>query len=128
MSSIFVKIISGEVPCYRVAEDNNNLAFLDINPLTKGHTLVIPKNNTDYVFDLDESCFIDLWMFAKKVADVLYKKIKCKRIAVMVLGLEVPHVHIHLIPINSEKDLDLSKARLKFSNEEFEILSTVLFK
>ena len=128
MSSIFTQIISGEIPCYRVAEDNNNLAFLDINPLTKGHTLVIPKKNKDYIFDLDESCFIDLWIFAKKVANVLSEKIQCKRIAVMVIGLEVPHVHIHLIPINSEKDLDLSKVRLQFSNEEFEILSNLLFK
>ena len=128
MSSIFTQIISGEIPCYRVAEDNNNLAFLDINPLTKGHTLVIPKKKKDYIFDLDESCFIDLWIFAKKVANVLSEKIQCKRIAVMVIGLEVPHVHIHLIPINSEKDLDLSKVRLQFSNEEFEILSNLLFK
>ena len=128
MSSIFLKIISGETPCHKVAEDKYNLAFLDINPLTKGHTLVIPKKDIDYIFDLDDSSFTNLWLFAKKVSDVLYTKIKCNRVAVLVLGLEVPHVHIHLIPINSEKDLDLSKKRLKFSQREFKDISDMLFK
>ena len=127
MNSVFSKIISGDIPCYKVAEDINNLAFLDINPLTKGHTLVIPKIEINYIFDLDLKCFNNLWVFARKVADVLDRNIECKRVAVLVLGLEVPHVHIHLIPIKSEKDLNLSKDRFKMTNNEFVILSDLLF-
>ena len=128
MSSIFSKIISGQLPSYKVAEDKNNIAILDINPLKEGHTLIIPKKNIDYIFDLDNDDYARLWLFAKKVADIIYKNIKCKRVAVVVLGLEVPHVHIHLIPINSEKELDFSNARISFSDHDFKNTLIMLTK
>lgn len=119
MASIFTRIINGEIPCYKVAEDEQFFAFLDINPLTEGHTLVVPKLETDYIFDLDDRTLADMSVFAKRVAERLKKNIDCSRVAVVVLGLEVPHAHIHLIPIKSEKDVDFSREKLKFTPEEF---------
>lgn len=126
MASIFTKIINGEIPCYKVAEDENYFAFLDINPLTKGHTLVVPKKEIDYIFDLDEETLSGLMLFAKRVASKIKDNVECNRVAVMVLGLEVPHAHIHLIPINRESDIDLHKTRAKLSVEEFTELSELL--
>ena len=120
MSSIFTKIIQGEVPCYKIAEDENCFSFLDINPLGKGHTLVIPKQEVDYLFDLDEELYGQLFRFARRVAAAIEKTIPCERIGVAVVGLEVPHCHIHLCPINSLNDLDFSNPKLQLSKEEFE--------
>ena len=120
MASIFTRIVNGEIPCYKVAEDENYFAFLDINPLTKGHTLVIPKQEIDYIFDIDDQTLAGMMVFAKKVAKQIGAKIECKRVAVVVLGLEVPHAHIHLVPINSEKDVDFHREKLKLTPEEFE--------
>jgi histidine triad (HIT) family protein len=119
MSSIFSKIASGEIPCYKVAEDKNYLAFLDIFPLVKGHVLVIPKKEIDYLFDLDEETYSGLMAFARKVALAIPMAISCKRVGVAILGLEVPHAHIHLVPLNSERDIDFSKPKLPFTPEEF---------
>lgn len=119
MASIFTKIVNGEIPCYKILEDNDFLAFLDINPLAKGHTLVIPKKEIDYLFDLDDELFAGLHVFAKKVALAIDKFTDHKRVGVAVLGLEVPHAHIHLIPINGLYDIDFSKPKLKLSDEEF---------
>ena len=119
MASIFSKIAAGEIPCYKVAEDKNYLAFLDIFPLVKGHVLVIPKKEIDYLFDLDEEAYSGLMAFARKVALGMVKVIPCKRIGVAVLGLEVPHAHIHLVPLNSERDIDFSRQKLQFTSEEF---------
>lgn len=123
MSSIFTKIVNGEIPSYKVAEDENYYAFLDINPLAKGHTLVIPKKETDYLFDIEDEEFKGLWAFAKKVALAMEKVIPCKRIGVAVLGLEVPHAHIHLVPINGIYDIDFSKPKMKFTPEEFQAIA-----
>lgn len=120
MATIFSKIVRGEIPCYKIAEDDNYLAFLDINPLEKGHTLVIPKKENDYIFDLDDQDYVGLQLFAKKVAKALGKAITCRRIAVAVLGLEVPHTHIHLIPMNDLSATDFTKPKLKLAKEEFE--------
>lgn len=111
MPSIFNKIISGEIPSHKVAENDNHLAFLDIRPLNSGHTLVIPKKETDYIFDLEDQEFADLTLFAKKVAKGIKKAIPCKKVGIMVAGLEVPHVHIHLIPIHAVSDLNFSRAQ-----------------
>ena len=119
MASIFTRIIDGEIPCYKVAEDERYFAFLDINPLTEGHTLVVPKQETDYIFDLDDRTLADMSIFAKRVAERLKKNMDCTRVAVVVLGLEVPHAHIHLIPIKSEKDVDFSREKLKLTPDEF---------
>jgi histidine triad (HIT) family protein len=119
MPGIFSKIIAGEIPSYRIHEDERYYAFLDINPLAEGHTLVIPKVETDYLFDLDDKLLADMMVFAKKVAKAIDKTIDCKRVGVAVLGLEVPHAHIHLIPINSLYDIEFSRPKLKFSDEEF---------
>lgn len=119
MATIFTKIINGEIPCYKVAEDEKFFAFLDINPLTKGHTLVVPKVETDYIFDLDDTTVSEMMIFAKRVAAKIKSQIDCNRVAVMVLGLEVPHAHIHLIPINTEGDVDLKKDRVKLTPDEF---------
>ena len=123
MSTIFSKIIRGEIPSYTVAEDDRYYAFLDINPLTKGHTLVVPKQETDYIFDLDDRTLEGMIVFAKRIARKIEEKIDCKRVAVVVLGLEVPHAHIHLIPINSEKDVDFHREKLRLSPEEFAEIS-----
>jgi histidine triad (HIT) family protein len=117
MATIFTKIIKGEIPSYKVAEDDRFYAFLDINPVQKGHTLVVPKIEDDYIFHLDDKTLADLNIFAKKVALAIEKAVPCKRVAVAVLGLEVPHVHIHLIPISSEGDINFA-AKKSFSPEE----------
>lgn len=119
MASIFSRIIAGEIPSYKVAEDENYYAFLDINPLTKGHTLVVPKKEVDYIFDLDDETLAGMMLFAKRVAAKIKREIACTRVAVVVLGLEVPHVHIHLIPIQSEKDVDFNREKLQLTPEEF---------
>lgn len=119
MPTIFSRIVQGEIPSYKVAEDDRHYAFLDINPIAKGHTLVIPKKETDYIFDLEDSELGDLMVFAKRVAVSIKENLKSKRVAVVVMGMEVPHVHIHLIPMNSEKDIDFRK-KINLSQEEFE--------
>jgi histidine triad (HIT) family protein len=119
MPSIFSRIVSGEIPCYKVAEDDHFLAFLDINPLAKGHTLVIPKKETDYIFSIEDKDYSGLFLFAKKVALAVEKVVPCKRIGIAVLGLEVAHAHIHLVPINTVYDIDFSKPKLVLSKEEF---------
>lgn len=123
MASIFTKIIQGEIPSYKIAEDDRFYAFLDINPLAKGHTLVIPKHETDYIFDIDDANLADMMVFAKKVALAIEANIPCKRIGIAVLGLEVPHAHIHLIPINSVYDIDFKQPKLILDKEEFEEIS-----
>jgi histidine triad (HIT) family protein len=123
MATIFTKIINGEIPAYKIAEDENYLAFLDINPLKKGHALAIPKKEVDYLFDLDDETLSGLSLFAKKVARAIEKVVECKRIAVVVLGLEVPHAHIHLIPLDKESDTHMQNERVKMSQQEFIELS-----
>ena len=120
MASIFTKIINGEIPSYKVAEDENNYAFLDIFPTSKGHTLVIPKHEVDNLFDLPEDEYLDLQKFARKVAKAIEKTIPCNRVGVTVIGLDVPHAHIHLIPINKLSDISFEKEKLKFTPEEFQ--------
>ena len=128
MSTIFTKIINGEIPSYKVAENNKFFAFLDISPLGKGHTLVVPKKEIDYIFDLDDDLLSEMIVFSKSVAVAIKKVIPCNRVGMMVLGLEVPHAHIHLVPIQSESDLDISKTRLQLSKEEFEEIATSIRK
>lgn len=123
MASIFSKIVSGDIPSYKVAENDHFLAFLDINPLAKGHTLVIPKKETDYIFDLDDKEYQELFLFAKKVALAIDKTVQCERVGIAVIGLEVAHAHIHLVPINGIYDIDFSKPKLKLSQEEFQMIS-----
>ena len=118
--SIFSKIISGEIPAYTVAESNDFLAFLDINPLAEGHVLVIPKTEVDYIFDLDDETYVELQLFAKIVAKAIKRAIPCVKIGVAVIGLEVPHAHIHLIPMNSVSDLNFSRPKLSFRPEQLE--------
>ena len=120
MSTIFSKIIRGEIPCYKIAENDNFFAFLDIRPMAKGHVLVIPKHETDYLFDLDDQILSEMIVYSKKIAKAIQKTVPCKRIGLMVIGMEVPHAHIHLIPINAEKDMNLSNPRLKLSEDEFQ--------
>lgn len=119
MPTIFSRIISGEIPAYKIAEDEKYLAFLDINPLVEGHTLVIPKQEIDYIFDIEDELLAGMMVFAKKVAAAIGKTMPCKKVGVVVLGLEVPHAHIHLIPINSIYDTEFSKPKLKLSPEKF---------
>lgn len=118
MASIFSRIIAGEIPCYKIAEDHRFFAFLDINPMKEGHTLVIPKQETDYLFDLEDRLLADMMVFAKKIAVAQKKVIPCQRVAVAVLGMEVPHAHIHLVPIEKETDMLFSNPKLKLSAEE----------
>lgn len=126
MASIFSRIIAGEIPSYRVAEDEKYYAFLDINPLSEGHTLVVPKREVDYIFDLDEAEYAGLQLFAKRVAAAIEKSVPCKRIGVAVIGLEVPHAHIHLVPISSEADMDFRREKLSLSPERMaEIASSI---
>ena len=126
MATIFSKIIAGEIPCYKVAENEHFFAFLDINPLQKGHTLVVPKCETDYIFDLDDNTLSGMVVFAKQIAAKIEKMTGCKKVAMVVLGLEVPHAHIHLIPINSEADVDFHKEKLKLTPEEFvEVMNSI---
>ncbi len=117
MASIFSRIIAGEIPCYKVAEDEHNFAFLDINPLTEGHTLVVPKHEVDYIFNLPDDEYLSLQLFAKRVAEAVEKACPCQRIATAVIGMEVPHAHIHLVPINSEGDLDFRRKKLALEPE-----------
>ncbi len=119
MATIFSRIIAGEIPSYKVAEDDRFFAFLDINPLMKGHTLIVPKQEVDYLFDLDDRTLQDMIVFAKRVAEKIKSKIECKKVAMVVLGLEVPHAHIHLIPMNTESDVDFRKQKLELTPEEF---------
>lgn len=123
MASIFSKIVSGDIPSYKVAENDHFLAFLDIFPLKKGHTLVIPKKEVDYLFDLDEKTYQDLWTFARKVAAGVEAAIPCKRMGVCVLGMEVPHAHIHLVPLDSEGDLNFRNPKKEFSEDEFKVIA-----
>ncbi len=119
MSSIFTKIINGEIPCYKIAEDENHLAFLDAMPLVKGHTLVVPKREVDLIFDLESEEFKNLWCFAQKVAHKVGAAIPCIRVGIAVVGIEVPHAHIHLVPLNSMQDLNFGNERLKLTPEEY---------
>jgi len=128
MASIFTKIIQGEIPSYKVAESKDFYAFLDINPLAKGHTLVVPKKEVDYIFDLDEANYKELFGFAKKVATAIDKSIPCKRVGVIVFGLDVPHAHIHLIPINQASDMSLSSPKLKLSSDEMNEIAAKISK
>ena len=126
MASIFSRIVAGEIPCYKVAEDDKYFAFLDINPLAKGHTLVIPKQEVDYYFDLDDDTLAGMTIFAKRIAHKIKEQTGCKKVAMVVLGLEVAHAHIHLIPMNSENDVDFRREKLKLTPEEFaEIASSI---
>jgi histidine triad (HIT) family protein len=123
MPSIFTRIINREIPGYIVAEDENHIAFLDINPLNEGHTLVVPKQEVDKLFDLTETAYLDLQLFTHKVAKAIEKVIPCLRVGVAVIGLEVPHAHIHLIPLHGMHDIDFSRPKLKLSSEEFEVIT-----
>ena len=123
MSSIFTKIINGEIPSYKIAESDKFYAFLDIFPLAKGHTLVVPKKEVDYIFDLNDDLLGEMMIFSKEIAKAIEAVVPCKRIGVTVIGLEVPHAHIHLIPINSINDMDFSKDKLKLETEEFLLLA-----
>lgn len=120
MPTIFSKIIAGEIPCYKIVESEKYLAFLDINPLAKGHTLVIPKQETDYIFNINDEELAGLHLFAKKIAKAIEKAVPCKRIGMAVIGLEVPHAHIHLVPINHVGDINFSNPKLSFSKSEME--------
>ena len=128
MASIFSKIVNGEIPAYKVAEDDNFLAFLDIFPVAKGHTLVIPKKEVDYLFDLDDELYVGLQLFAKKVAEGLKKAVPCVKVGVLVLGLEVPHAHIHLVPMQNEADLLNFTKKQKFTPEEFKEITETISK
>jgi histidine triad (HIT) family protein len=119
MATVFTKIIKGEIPCYKVAEDDNYFAFLDINPLRAGHTLVVPKRETDYIFDLDDDYLGGMIIFSKQVAAAIKSAIPCNRIGVAILGLEVPHAHIHLVPMDTMEDINFRNPKLKFTPEEF---------
>ncbi|MEN8120716.1 MAG: HIT family protein [Bacteroidota bacterium] len=126
MATLFTKIINGEIPSYKIAEDENFYAFLDVFPIAKGHTLVVPKKEVDYLFDLDDETLGGLHIFAKKIAKAIEKVVPCKRIGTTVIGLEVPHAHLHLIPINGISDMNFEKPKLKFSEDEFkEILAKI---
>ncbi len=123
MSSVFTKIWKGEIPSYKIAESDKFYAFLDINPLAKGHTLVIPKQEIDYIFDIDDMLLGEMIIFAKKVAIAIEKHVECQRIGVTVIGLEVPHAHIHLVPLQGLHDMDFKKPKLQLSEEEFKTLA-----
>ncbi len=119
MATIFTKIIKGEIPCYKIAEDENYFAFLDINPLRAGHTLVVPKRETDYIFDLEDVYLSGMIVFSKKIAVAIKNTIPCNRIGVAILGLEVPHAHIHLVPMDTMEDINFRNPKLKFTVEEY---------
>ncbi|MBS1595423.1 MAG: HIT family protein [Bacteroidetes bacterium] len=125
MASIFTRIIKGEIPCYKIAEDERYFAFLDINPLSKGHTLVVPKQEVDYIFDLDQDTYTGLMLFAQKVALVIGTSVPCLRVGVAVIGLEVPHAHVHLIPLHSGS-INFSDPKLKLEKEEFERIAQAI--
>ncbi len=124
MASIFTKIVKGEIPAYKIAEDDNFLAFLDAFPLAKGHVLVIPKQEIDSIFDLSDEAYTNLWLFAKKAAKALKMAIPCKRVGIAVIGLEVPHAHIHLIPLQTVEDINFSKPKLQLEEEEMIEIAT----
>ena len=126
MSSIFSKIVSGDIPAYKIAEDEHHLAFLDIFPLAKGHVLVVPKKEIDYLFDITSDEYLELWKFAQKVAKGMDKVITCERIGVAVIGLEVPHAHIHLVPLNNVSDINFERPKLKFSEAEMKSVSDLI--
>lgn len=126
MPSIFSKIINGEIPSYKIAENDHYIAFLDAFPLVKGHTLVVPKKEVDYIFDLDEQNYLGLMEFSRKVAIAVKKAIPCNRVSVQVIGLEVPHAHVHLIPITTMNDCDFSNAKLQLSKEEFITIASAI--
>lgn len=128
MSSLFTKIVNREIPAHIVAEDDNFLAFLDINPLVEGHTLVIPKKETDYIFDMEDNSLKDIMVFAKKVAKGIEESVECKRIGVAVVGLEVPHAHIHLVPINQVGDINFTRPKLKPEEEDLRKMSEKIRK
>lgn len=128
MASIFTRIINGEIPSYKVAEDENYYAFLDINPLKKGHTLVVPKKEVDYIFDLDDKLLSGMILFSKKVSAAIKEAYPCNRIAIAVLGLEVPHAHIHLVPMDEMNDVNFRNPKLKFSPEEFKEIAANISK
>lgn len=123
MATIFSRIIAGEIPCYKVAENETCFAFLDISPMVKGHVLVVPKVEDDYIFNLDDDTYLALTLFAKKVAKAIEKAVPCKRIGVAVMGMEVPHVHIHLLPINSESDMIISNPKLNLPESEMQMIA-----
>ena len=123
MASIFTRIVNGEIPCHKIAEDKDYLAFLDINPLQEGHTLVIPKKEVNYIFDMESDLHAGLWNFAKKIGKAIEKVVPCQRIGITVIGLDVPHAHIHLIPLKTMYDMDFRKPKLKFTNEELAALA-----
>ncbi|HNY07903.1 MAG TPA: HIT family protein [Bacteroidales bacterium] len=124
MATIFSKIIKGEIPCYKIAENDKFFAFLDINPLAKGHTLVVPKQEIDYIFDIDDDLIKEYMVFAKRVARAIKKVIPCQKIGVTVIGLEVPHAHIHLVPIESIYDMDFKRNKLQLTKTEFEDIAS----
>ena len=126
MPSIFSKIVSGDIPAFKVAEDENYVAFLDIFPLAKGHVLVIPKKETDYIFDLDSEEYLGLFSFAKKVAKAMDKVISCERIGVAVIGLEVPHAHVHLVPLHDVSDINFERPKLKFPDSEMKEIADLI--
>lgn len=128
MASIFTKIIQGQIPCYKIAENEHCISFLDIQPIAKGHALVIPKLEIDYIFDLPDGVYTELHLFAKKVAVAIKKAIPCERICTAVIGMEVPHAHIHLIPANSIHDVNFTNPRLKFSPEEYQQIAASIQK
>ncbi|MCM1531288.1 MAG: HIT family protein [Bacteroides sp.] len=128
MASIFSKIVAGEIPCYKVAEDGKHLAFLDIAPVTKGHVLVIPKKETDYIFDLEDAELAELMVFAKKVAKALIKVFPAPRIGMSVIGLDVPHTHVHLMPIHGGNDIDFGKEKLKLEASEMQAIADAVLK
>ncbi len=128
MPSIFTRILEGEIPCHKIAEDENYFAFLDINPLTEGHTLVIPKREEDYIFDLTDEELAEMFVFAKKVAKMIRDAIPCLRIGVSVLGLEVPHTHVHLVPMNTMDDMNFANPKLKLTAEELASIATRITK
>jgi histidine triad (HIT) family protein len=128
MSSIFSKIVAGEIPCFKVAEDDNYLAFLDITPLRRGHVLVIPKKETDYIFDLTDDSISGIFVFSKKVAHSIKKAFPCKKVGVTIIGLEVPHAHIHLIPMNSMADINFAQEKLVLGNDELAEIADKIIK
>lgn len=128
MATIFSKIIQGDIPCYKIAEDDHYFAFLDINPLAEGHTLVVPRIETDYIFDMDDDRLAGMMVFAKKVARAIEKEIPCKRVGIAVIGLEVPHAHVHLVPINGIHDIEFSRPKLKLTEAQFKAIAEKIRK
>lgn len=128
MATLFTRIIQGEIPAYKIAEDDNYFSFLDISPLARGHALVVPKQETDYIFDMDPEALSGLMLFAQRVARAIEQMVPCKRIGIAVIGLEVPHAHVHLVPLESVQDINFSKPRVHLSQEEFAELSEAISK